>query len=254
MVAEAAAPSPKYLRLAPKRKRIPQEIIEKWPMISAPVLDQISVVLRRAKDAIVLSRRDPQKQQEADEVLHGVIRKLERHFANTKIPPQSKAHQFDLNHIAAQNERVYRELTTTRHRNQLLDEQIKIAAAKLKEEEETLSKVKENKLQWQRRWKAQGKKQLHPLLQEAESLKIVEDKPEDIGLRKAPPIDTALFDISYADLAPLLQTLRLNLETMQNNHAQIGGISDAVTEAQVALDDVVFKHVQGEQYDALMNY
>lgn len=129
-------------------------------MISTPVLDQISVVLRRAKDAIVLSRRDPQKQQEADEVLNGVIRHLERHFANTKIPPQSKAHHFDLDHIAAHNERVYQELTTTRHRNQLLDEQIKIAVAKLKEEEEALNRMKENKQQWRRRWKSQEKKQV----------------------------------------------------------------------------------------------
>lgn len=78
-----------------------------------------------------------------------------------------------------------------------------------------------------------------------------DDRPEDIGLRKWAPADTAMLDAPDSELAPLLEQLRRNLETMQGNHAQVEGIDEAVRDAQVALDDMVFNHASATQYDAL---
>lgn len=165
---DAAAPETtkarKYTHLAPKTKRIPQEVIDTWPTISPSVLAQISDVLRRAKDTISLSRRDPQKREEADATLNSVVRQLERHFAKTKIPPQTKALHFDLDHLSIHNERVYREVTTARHRKQLLEEQIENATAKLKGEEGLANELKGNAQQWRRRWKSQEKKQVRAII------------------------------------------------------------------------------------------
>jgi hypothetical protein len=156
--AETATASPRYIRLEAKKRRIPQEVIERWPVISPPVLEQISDVLRRAKDAVALSRRDPRRQDEADEVLNGVVRHLERHFASTKIPPQARAQQFNLDFLSAHNNRIRQELTTVRHRNQLLEESIQVDTESLKLEESWLETTKANAQQWRRQWKSQEKK------------------------------------------------------------------------------------------------
>jgi hypothetical protein len=73
------------------------------------------------------------------------------------------------------------------------------------------------------------------------------DKPNDIRLRKVAPVDTSMLDAPDPELAPLLERLRRNLETMQGNHAQVDGIDGAVKAAQVALDDVLFRHAEAQQ-------
>lgn len=80
---------------------------------------------------------------------------------------------------------------------------------------------------------------------------MINDKPDDIGLRKRTPVDTSMLDAPDSELAPLLASLRRNLETMQGNYAQVDGIEEAVRYAQVALDDVLFKHASALQYDGL---
>jgi len=64
-------------------------------------------------------------------------------------------------------------------------------------------------------------------------------------------MDTALLDAPDAELAPVLAQLRKSLENMQGNHAQVEGVDDAMQDAQAALDDVLFRHVNAQQYAAL---
>jgi chromosome segregation ATPase len=141
-------------------KRIPEKQIANWPEISQSVLEQIGAVLRRAKGEITLTRRDAQKEEEANEILSTTIRKLERHFSETSVPPQAKALHFNLDYLTTHNEGVRRELTTARHRNQLLKEQIEKMAADLEMEDKLMNETKENALQWSRQWKSQEKKQV----------------------------------------------------------------------------------------------
>jgi hypothetical protein len=80
---------------------------------------------------------------------------------------------------------------------------------------------------------------------------MLKDKSDDIGLRRSTPIEASTLDAPDTELAPLLDRLRRNLETMQGNHVQVEGIDEALREAQAALDDMVFKHASAQQYDAL---
>jgi hypothetical protein len=84
-------------------------------------------------------------------------------------------------------------------------------------------------------------------LQKSEDLAMSRDKADDIGLRRCAPVGTSGLDAPDSELAPLLERLRRNLETMQGNHAQVEGIDMAVRHAQAALDDVLFKHVVAQQ-------
>jgi hypothetical protein len=151
---------PKYVQLAPVTRRIPKKTIESWPDISPPILEQVQLMLRRAKDGVALSRRDPQKRTEADEVLNVFIRQLERALADSKIPPQARALNFDLDRLLERNEYVYQEVTTARHKKQLLEEQVESVTEQLRDEEATVTKLEENAQQWRRRWKDQEKKQV----------------------------------------------------------------------------------------------
>lgn len=161
--ARPASKAPRYSYLAPKIKRIQEDMIEKWPVISPPVLEQISAVLKGARDVIAWTRRDPQKQREAEETLNKIIPHLETYFSTTKVPPQAKAYHFDLDYLTGLNERIYADLTTARHRNQMLEDQIEKAGVKLREEEHILNQYKENAQQWRKRWQNQKRQQVSDL-------------------------------------------------------------------------------------------
>lgn len=74
------------------------------------------------------------------------------------------------------------------------------------------------------------------------------DGPDDIGLKHSSAADVAILDTPDADLAPLLKQLTRSLESLQGNHEQVAGIDAGLRNAQVALDDVLFKHASAEQY------
>lgn len=158
--ATSAPVRPKYVSLVPKTRRLPQATIEKWPLVSAPVVEQIRILLGHAKDAVALSRRDSQKQAEADELLNGVIHQLGRHFSVMKVPPRAKAQHFDIDQLTTRNERLLYALTTERDKNKLLKDKTEKTQAQLSSEEETLNATKANAQSWQRAWKSQEKKQV----------------------------------------------------------------------------------------------
>lgn len=93
--------------------------------------------------------------------------------------------------------------------------------------------------------------QVHPLLQDPEQATIYGDSPDDIGLRRSTPMDSALFDAPDDDLSPVLQQLQRSLENMQGNHTHVAGIDSAVREAQAALGDVLCRHASPRQYTAM---
>jgi hypothetical protein len=91
---------------------------------------------------------------------------------------------------------------------------------------------------------------MHPLLKDLDN-EIMDDRPEDIGWKQCTAVDVSMVDAPDSDLAPHVEQLRRSLESMQGNHEQVGGIDAGMRSAQVALDDVLFKHASAEQYAAL---
>ena len=79
----------------------------------------------------------------------------------------------------------------------------------------------------------------------------MDDGPDDIGLKRTAPRDTSMLDAPDEELGPMLEQLRRSLETMQGNHEQVEGVDEAIQGAQVALDEVLFRHASAQEYDAL---
>jgi predicted nucleic acid-binding Zn-ribbon protein len=161
-LAEEKRSTPKYVQLAPARKRIPQELIDGWPEASPQLLEGISTVLREAKRTIALSRGDERKIKEAEDGLNALIRALERKLTTVKIPPMAKDFQFNVDKLTERNTTLAAEVTTARHTNQLLEEQKQVAQHLLKKDEDNLEKLKKDVKEWRKEWKYQQKRvQVH---------------------------------------------------------------------------------------------
>ncbi|PVH94351.1 hypothetical protein DM02DRAFT_618695 [Periconia macrospinosa] len=259
-ISEVQPQTRKYVQLVPRTRRIAQEKLDTWPQVSPQVLDQMVGMLRDAKKDIVNTQRDERRAMLADETLEALVRKLTRQLSSSKIPPQAKEMHFNIDKLTERYAQVFREVTTERHRKQLLKEQIKVAQHLLAKDQENLQQLEKNAKHWKAEWKHQEKHgRFHPLLEELDSIEAKGDGPEDIGLTafkptvnvRAAKLDVPGSNFADAELAQLVEQLRRNLESMQGNHEQIAGIDDAMQRAQVALDDVLFRHADARQYAAL---
>lgn len=82
-------------------------------------------------------------------------------------------------------------------------------------------------------------------------MSVDDDGPDDIRLRAVVAVSTAVLDAPDDKLAAMLEQLRRSLGNMQGNHVQVAGVGEAMTDAQTALDSVLFRHASAQQYNAL---
>ena len=94
---------------------------------------------------------------------------------------------------------------------------------------------------------------MHRLLQDSEAdvSKGDSDGADEIRLQPAATKDTTALDAPDAELAPILNQLRRSLGNMQGNHEQLDSIGLYMTDAQSALDDVLYRHSSALQYATL---
>ncbi|KAF2629749.1 hypothetical protein BU25DRAFT_364032 [Macroventuria anomochaeta] len=249
---EPAKAQKKYVQLESKTKRIPQDIIETWPHLPQQVLDHISAVIKDAKKDIANTQRDERKVMAAHNTLNPLVKRLMRHLSASKIPPQARDIHFNIDKLIERNGQVFRDVTAARHSKQLLSEQVKVTQSLLTRDDEHLDELKKDAKKWKAEWKHQQRHgRIHPLLRDNEDMSTDGDGPDDIRLRRGAAIDTSALDAPDAELAPILEQLQRSLENMQGNHAQVKGIDGAIADAQTALDDVLFRHANAQQYAAL---
>ena len=94
---------------------------------------------------------------------------------------------------------------------------------------------------------------MHRLLQDSEAdvSKGDSDGADEIRLQPAATKDTTALDAPDAELATILNQLRRSLENMQGNHEQLDSIGLSMTDAQSALDDVLFRYSSVLQHATL---
>ncbi|KAH9865095.1 hypothetical protein IAQ61_009041 [Plenodomus lingam] len=238
-----------YLQLEARTKRIAQEQIDTWPQVPPQVLEQVVAVIREAKKDIANAQRDERRVMAAHNTLNPLVKKLSRQLATSRMPPQAKDIHFNIDKLTERNAQVSREVTTARHSKQLLTEQVKVAQSLLDKDENNLDQLKRNTKKWRAEWKHQEKRgRIHPLLQGQDDSKAEGDGAEEINLKPTTRMDLSSLETADAELTPVLAQLRRSLENMQGNHAQVEGIDEAVSHAQAALDDVLFRHATAQQY------
>ncbi|KAJ8117775.1 hypothetical protein OPT61_g1103 [Boeremia exigua] len=241
-----------YVPLEVKTKRIPQSIIETWPFLPPQVLEQMSTVIKDAKRDIANTQRDERKIMAAHNSLNPLVKRLVRHLQAARAPPQARDYHFNADKLTERNGHTFRDVTIARHSKQLLSEQVKVTQNLLDKDEKDLDGLRKDAKKWRTEWKHQQRHgRVHPLLRDSEDLDIDDDGPGDIRLKTVAAVDTSTLDAPDTELAPILEQLRRSLENMQGNHTQVEGIGQALTDAQTALDDVLFRHASAQQYHTI---
>lgn len=143
------------MQLETRTKRVPQDVIDTWPHLSQQVLEQISNVIKDAKKDIANTQRDERKVMVAHNSLNPLVRRLFRHLATSKIPPQTRDYHFNIDKLTERNGSVFRDVTTARHSKQLLSEQVKITQRLLDKDENDLDVLRKDAKKWKTEWKHQ---------------------------------------------------------------------------------------------------
>ena len=146
-----------YVQLETRTKRIPQDVIEAWPHLPQQVLEQIDTVVKDAKKDIANTQRDERKVMAAHNSLNPLVKRLLRHLAASKIPPQSRDYHFNIDKLTERNGHVFRDVSTARHLKQLLGEQVRVAQKLRDKDEADLDELKKDAKRWQTEWKHQQK-------------------------------------------------------------------------------------------------
>ncbi|OCL12131.1 hypothetical protein AOQ84DRAFT_360907 [Glonium stellatum] len=242
----------KFQHLKARTRNIPQNVVaSKWAPPSQLVQQQVRELFKAAKRPVILSRRDDRRRLEAETILGAVVRKLEDRLPKMPFPPKTKEVHFDLEKLIERNRMLENQLTPAMHSVDLLKAEIEKEEMQLERDQEVLAKLEENAKAEKTRQKEQVTK-THPLLRLPKNFEIDGDGPDDINLVNPKSTEPLLLDNPDPELAPLLDQLRNHLESMQANHSQIQGIENAMKDAQVALDNMLFKHMSPQQYDSAM--
>lgn len=146
-----------YVQLETRTKRIPQDVIEAWPHLPQQVLEQIDTVVKDAKKDIANTQRDERKVMAAHNSLNPLVKRLLRHLAASKIPPQTRDYHFNIDKLTERNGHVFRDVSTARHLKQLLGEQVRVAQKLRDKDEADLDELKKDAKRWQTEWKHQQK-------------------------------------------------------------------------------------------------
>jgi hypothetical protein len=146
-----------YVQLETRTKRIPQDVIETWPHLPQQVLEQIDTVVKDAKKDIANTQRDERRVMAAHNSLNPLVKRLLRHLAASKIPPQARDYHFNIDKLTERNGQVFRDVSTARHLKQLLGEQVRVAQKLRDKDEANLDELKKDAKRWQTEWKHQQK-------------------------------------------------------------------------------------------------
>ena len=89
--------------------------------------------------------------------LNPLVKRLLRHLAASKIPPQARDYHFNIDKLTERNGHVFRDVSTARHLKQLLGEQVRVAQKLRDKDEADLDELKKDAKRWQTEWKHQQK-------------------------------------------------------------------------------------------------
>jgi hypothetical protein len=100
-------PRKRFQYLRPRTRQIPQNVITRqWKLMSDSTSHQIREIFRMAKRPIIMAQRNEIKRKEVDEILRGLVHKLEKRCPRIPFPPKTKDMHFDLDKLLEENVRL----------------------------------------------------------------------------------------------------------------------------------------------------
>ncbi|TKA62966.1 hypothetical protein B0A49_11021 [Cryomyces minteri] len=237
--------SANYASLKPRTRHVSQATIRtKWTSLPAPAQSQIRSLLLAAKRSVLASHPAEQRRTEADAAISILIRRLEKQLPRMPFPPKTRAGSFDAARLSEGCRGLEGALTAVMQDVALLEAEIEREEAALERERTELKRLEGDARREEERQRRDAFK-IHPLLQLSDDLEDedIEDGAGSIGLiatkRPLALAQQSLFDNPDPELDSLLKQLGSHMESMQSNHAQVAGLSDAMAGARATLEDAL---------------
>lgn len=252
-------------------KNIPRSVIsEKWNALDGPSISAVGAFLADAQRPVLLRLQNTSRRREhASAALSVVSRRLHTKLvkgfpfpAPTAGPARraaSGSHEDEFDFERAMNavQSLENTLNPLLHSVSLLEREIKKEEDALARDYDNLHNLEVNARSEVKGWREKARRE-HVL---ASGIRRKGDNGDygDEGDRLelvAGPEDAApggLFrDLDDEELATLSQQIGSHMESMQGNLEQIGGVVPAISKSKAALQQVMLKHLDEEQYDKVL--
>ncbi|KAL1864743.1 hypothetical protein Daus18300_007545 [Diaporthe australafricana] len=262
---------PPFRFLRESTKNIPRSVIsEKWNALDGPSISAVGTFLADAQRPVLLRLQDTNRRREhASAALLGVSRRLHTKLvkglpfpAPTAGPVRRAASgsyedEFDFERTMNAVQSLENTLNPLLHSVSLLEREIKKEEDALAKDYDSLHKLEANARSEAKGWREKAKREhvLAPgIMRKSDSgdydgsgdrLELVA-KPDEVALN-------GLFkDLDDEELMTLSKQIGSHMDSMQGNLQQIGGIVPAISRSKAALQQVVLKHLDEDQYDKLL--
>lgn len=252
-------------------KNISRSVIsEKWSALDGPSIGAVGTFLADAQRPVLLRLQNTSRRREhAAAALSGISRRLHTKLirglpfpAPTAGPARraaSGSHEDEFDFERAMNavQGLENTLNPLLHSVSLLEREIKKEEDALARDYDSLHRLETNARSEAKGWREKAKRE-HVLASgirrkgeggdyddEGDSLELVA-KPEDAaggGLFK---------DLGDEELVTLSKQIGSHMESMQGNLQQIGGVVPALDRSKAALQQLMQKHLDEEQYDKVL--
>lgn len=252
-------------------KNIPRSVIsEKWGALDGPSISAVGTFLADAQRPVLLRLQDTNRRREhASAALSGVSRRLHTKLVRglpfpaptagptRRAAPGSHEGDFDFERAVNAVQGLESTLNPLLHSVSLLEREIKKEEDALARDYDTLHKLEANARSEAKGWREKAKRE-HVLasgirmkgegvdyLDEEDRLELIA-RPEDA-------VTGGLFkDLGDEELITLSKQIGSHMESMQGNLQQIGGVVPAISRSKAALQHVMQKHLDEEQYDKVL--
>ncbi|KAK3946441.1 CENP-Q, a CENPA-CAD centromere complex subunit-domain-containing protein [Diplogelasinospora grovesii] len=267
----AAGPRPSFRFLASRTRQIPRSVISaKWTALDPPSIAAVDSIISDAYNPILSRLRDrDNRHKQAQTILHRFASRLHSKLVKGMPfpPPSTKpsgakgagsgSHEveFDFERTVDAIQALEATLDPLLHSVALLNSEKDKEEAALEKDYELLRTLETNARAEARSWRERGKRD-HVL---APEIRPPDEREPDTGLELVrttdgrPPGSVFNKDLQGdEELLSISRQIGSHMESIKGNLQQIEGVLPAIAKSKAALQHVLYKHLEPQQYDQVL--
>lgn len=260
-----------FRHLRETTKNIPRSTIsEKWNPLDGPSITAVGAFLADAQRPVLLRLQDTNRRREhASSALSVVSRRLRSKLvkgfpfpaptagALTRAGSGSYEDEFNFERTVDATQALENTLNPLQHSVALLEREIKREEDALAKDYDYLHKLEANARSAAKKWREQAKREhvLAPGVKRNGEGGGVEESKDSLELvpRSEGDASGGLFrDLEDEELVTISKQIGSHMESMKGNLQQIGGVVPAIVKGKAALQQVLLKHLDDEQYERVL--
>ncbi|PSR75298.1 CENP-Q, a CENPA-CAD centromere complex subunit-domain-containing protein, partial [Coniella lustricola] len=250
-------------------RTIPRSVVEsKWAPLDPPSVSVIGSILADAQRSVLLNLQDTNRRRQhasaailqVSQRIHG---KLLKGFpfpaptvsASTRGRDASHEADFDFERTLDAKANLENTLSPLLHSVSLLRKQLLKEEYELAGEYNHLHQLETNVKHEAKEWRDKARKE-HILAPGRHSKGEINDENE-LPVELLPAAEDSLAgslfqDLQNQELAALSQQIKSHMESLRGNLEQIGGVGADINKSKAALQQVLLKHLNEEQYETVL--